>query len=560
MTEHNYTIALGPEKHPAAPTIDAEFGRVTVLLGANGTGKSTALRLLMDLRQSFGSPLRHRVNVEGGRVVTLPSSLRLDQRNFEQFQEHHNPLRDYQNNQRSQLSARIAHGLVVLDRRADEFKREHSDAVTAWTQGGAEGSLPECAEPPLTRLFTMFQNVFPDISLKLDPNGRNLRCHKNGADYQPPQLSDGERQVLSLLADIALLADPRSLIVVDEPELNLHPSLACRLWDELEDQFPDAVFVYGTHCLSFALRSNVEKVLILGRAGTQALEMSGIHDLDPQEAREFLGAIPAILTAPAALAIEGTENSVDRIVYRWLLSRPDVAVVPLAGCEDVVAATARTGIWNRLAPQAKVIGVIDRDHRSDTEIERLSGANRVVLEFHEIESYLCHPDVVHATAKAVGGVDPIPTVEAVREMIAEFFKAQLLPTVGRRTCSRLGVTLRVGVAGSTLKRFTDQDRLKEHIVSQAEEQRKKGEDRLRRAFVEKIFDDELGRCQRALSGVDVDELLRLAPGKELLRTLLPLTGLRTANGYARAVTEHVDIDAIDVLSALRSDLRRLLPE
>ena len=66
------------------PHIRCECGRITVLLGANGTGKSQALRLLKDSAATFGAD-RKRVYVEGGRVVApLSGKLNL---HFIQLQE-----------------------------------------------------------------------------------------------------------------------------------------------------------------------------------------------------------------------------------------------------------------------------------------------------------------------------------------------------------------------------------------------------------------------------------------------------------------------------------------
>ena len=49
--------------------LDAEFGRVNVILGANGTGKSKTIIALIQQAAIFGSG-RPVVYVEGGRVVS----------------------------------------------------------------------------------------------------------------------------------------------------------------------------------------------------------------------------------------------------------------------------------------------------------------------------------------------------------------------------------------------------------------------------------------------------------------------------------------------------------
>ena len=53
--------------------------------------------------------------------------------------------------------------------------------------------------------------------------------------------------------------------MVDEPELNLHPELAERLWTLLESEYDDKRFLYATHSIQFALRPNVEALYVLSQ-------------------------------------------------------------------------------------------------------------------------------------------------------------------------------------------------------------------------------------------------------------------------------------------------------
>lgn len=106
-----------------------------------------------------------------------------------------------------------------------------------------------------------------------------------------------------------------------------------------ERQFPDSVFIYGTHSISFAMRSAIHSIVALKSGGRSALEIKSVHDLDRTEAREFLGAIPSILAANAALVVEGDDDSFDGPFYRWVIGHQEVAVVPIGGSGDVTAAT-----------------------------------------------------------------------------------------------------------------------------------------------------------------------------------------------------------------------------
>src|ERR1044071_9310753 len=85
MPEHNYKINISSDDGLGIPNIDAYFGRITVLLGANGTGKSRALKRLCDQSFNFGLRPQAVVYMEGGRVIPIPKALKYDTLTYEQF-------------------------------------------------------------------------------------------------------------------------------------------------------------------------------------------------------------------------------------------------------------------------------------------------------------------------------------------------------------------------------------------------------------------------------------------------------------------------------------------
>ncbi|WP_161565226.1 AAA family ATPase [Campylobacter jejuni] len=63
-------------------------------------------------------------------------------------------------------------------------------------------------------------------------------------------MSDGERAILYLIMYVLCIEE--KIILIDEPELHLHPSLTNKLWDVLEKHRQDCLFIYITHDLNFA--------------------------------------------------------------------------------------------------------------------------------------------------------------------------------------------------------------------------------------------------------------------------------------------------------------------
>jgi len=97
---------------------------------------------------------------------------------------------------------------------------------------------------------------FRDLRVQRQPLG--MRVTKEGADVDVGQLSDGEKCLLAMVADIArrlALANPRAtdpcrasaVVLIDEIELHLHPKWQRQVVPGLVATFPNCQFVLTTH-------------------------------------------------------------------------------------------------------------------------------------------------------------------------------------------------------------------------------------------------------------------------------------------------------------------------
>ena len=74
---------------------------------------------------------------------------------------------------------------------------------------------------------------------------------KPNEPYNAAEMSDGERVIFYLIGE-CLAAPDDAVIVIDEPEMHLHKSIQSDLWDAIEAERPDCLFVYLTHDVDFA--------------------------------------------------------------------------------------------------------------------------------------------------------------------------------------------------------------------------------------------------------------------------------------------------------------------
>jgi energy-coupling factor transporter ATP-binding protein EcfA2 len=554
MTKYKIDI---PGNNNDVMTFSTEFRRINIILGGNGTGKSKLLNQLKGQINSFGSP-RSLIYVEGGRTMTIPESLKLTNLDFSSYQTYSQTENLYFGKRNKTISQRIKDGLILLEQKEQEINNEFAHAAHAWGISDRKTSFPIKPQAPLEKLFEIFNEVFPSITLKFNSAQKALKCNKNGNEYGPSQLSDGEKQIFCLLADIFMLADQNSLILVDEPELNLNPGLACRFWDILENELPESIFIYATHCVSFAMRDHVEKIVVLGKSPINSTSIEDISELEPDHLRELLGAIPAILSSSSALAIEGKENSFDQLFYRWLLNNNDLEVIPIGGCTDVFNVAHKTGIWEKIAPSVKIGGVIDCDYRHKDELNKFAKGATLVLDYHEVESYFCDPKLICEIGNALSVIEHIPTLDDINDFILESFQNQINTIAAQRTFARANIRLGVSIDRSTLSTISNEEDLKVIVAKEAVKETQKAHDSIGEEKILLILNEELERCKKAYNSKSIEDILILMPGKELLNKLAPKVGCRSERNLANAVKKHIKIEDYPKLGQLKTKLEKLI--
>jgi ABC-type lipoprotein export system ATPase subunit len=546
---------MEPMKHTSARYANHtfDFERVNVILGANGSGKSKLLTEIKDQASALTGGFKA-VYIEGGRTIKIKDVLQLDHTNVGQFDRYESALTHYYNKRSTSLADRVFDSLVVLDKRDANLKSQHSDAVDKWISDGQKGDVPRRSQPPLEHLFELFGEIFPQITLSYDTQARRLSAQKHGQTYGPSSLSDGEKQVFSILADLIELDDSHRLIVADEPELNLHPELAERLWTLLENEFPDKTFVYATHSIGFALRGNVQRVWVLSSDAENIADFSGLGSLPREETTAFLGGLPGILSANRVLVTEGHEKSFDAIFYRWILQDSKVEIYPGGGCGDVAAIVSKAGLWNRISSKIQLWGVVDADYRDDTYLDGLRSESIHVLKYHEAEAYLCIPEVLCAIASRIGSQETQLTPERVQDLILSSLETKKLSVAARRAFAKSRVTLAVSLEKKLIAATSAREELVAQIRNAAESELKKAESAISPDQVESSFNSEVAAIESVIGERNVDVALRYLPAKELLNALAPLAGCKNGSDLMRSLRRNFKPEEFPSTKALAIEI------
>ncbi|SDQ84111.1 Protein of unknown function [Pseudoxanthomonas sp. CF125] len=274
--------------------------------------------------------------------------------------------------------------------------------VLAQQAGGPPGPAPSDA---LDRLRSIWMQVFPERELIIQDHAVSARSPGNDSTYSASKMSDGERVGFYLIGHV-LLAPENLRIVIDEPELHLHPSIQANLWNALEAERPDCAFIYITHDLGFAASRAEAAIVVLqdylppnpnnrvamgpppDAAGTwKWRSVTRVEEIPVDVVLRILGA------RRPTVFVEGTAGSLDIAVYQVLL--PDFYVVPGGNCEQVQKSVKAFRAQKALH-HVDVQGIVDRDDRDAAQIERLREQHVFTLPVAAVENLLAGEECLRA--------------------------------------------------------------------------------------------------------------------------------------------------------------------
>lgn len=147
--------------------------------------------------------------------------------------------------------------------------------------------------------------------------------------------------------------------------MHIHVSLIKRLFDLIENERPDCVFIYLTHSIDFAFsRQNAKKIWAKSyEDGKWDYEiLNGAMPIPEQLYLEVLGSrLPVIF-------IEGDDSSIDYEIYSQVFS--DYTLKPVNSCTKVIQIAKS---FNDAFEIHRIhsYGIIDRDRRDKVDINNL---------------------------------------------------------------------------------------------------------------------------------------------------------------------------------------------
>lgn len=183
-----------------------------------------------------------------------------------------------------------------------------------------------------------------------------------------------------------MLCPQNSFVFIDEPESHFNTALLNELFNLLEKERKDIVFIYCTHNVDFIeLRENAQLIYLENFDGNNwnIKEINSFDEISIENIINIVG------TKKDILFIESEKEKLDYKFYTALF--PNFKIIPVTSCSKVIDSCKLLNNSNFLNLNRKAFGIIDNDFRSNEEINKYLQSKIFTLQYNEIENLLLSP-------------------------------------------------------------------------------------------------------------------------------------------------------------------------
>jgi predicted ATPase len=280
------------EGHTSIESARVDLGPVNVLVGANGSGKSNFIRALELLGRIVDQVFQYET-IDGNTgvdIVAIPGV-------------RESRLRDIAFDNRKEVSARRVYQMLAGCRvfhfhdtsRTAPVKQPGptADNLTLAADAGnlaaVLAALQQSDQITYRRIVRAVQQVAPFFrDFVLQPEGTDrirLRWRQNDSDtvFSAHQMSDGTLRFICL-ATLLLQPNPPQLVVLDEPELGLHPYAIGQLAEMLRAASVDHQVVVATQSVTLMDQFALSDLIVVERERGASV----FHRPDSEKLRDWL--------------------------------------------------------------------------------------------------------------------------------------------------------------------------------------------------------------------------------------------------------------------------------
>ncbi len=288
----------------------------------------------------------------------------------------------------------------------------------------AAGMASTAPQDPLEKYNTLLGELFPGYTF-VDATGEDLslKVRLPTGDVLPFQdLSSGEKEVFFILSFFLRNDVSDSIIIIDEPELHLHPELARKLLHSMRTIKPQNQIWCATHSAELIDEAGRERTFYL-RASVDRSQAECIpateEGSEVQVLRDLFGYAGYVGISRKVVFSEGRDSSADRRTFANILpglSR-EIKIIPVGSWESLYRVNrAILALLESAFARCEFFLVRDRDYLSQEAIAKhvsKAPGRLFVLSRYHIENFLLDDTVISTVLRDVYQIELTP--EQIRE-------------------------------------------------------------------------------------------------------------------------------------------------
>jgi energy-coupling factor transporter ATP-binding protein EcfA2 len=262
--------------------------------------------------------------------------------------------------------------------------------------------------PEWTAIQKVMAEVLPDVGEVVTPvSGSQVEVAVidpfSGARRNIKDLGAGVEQVL-MAAYVGATQPVGSVILIEEPETNLHAAAERELLRHLIDWAKDRLIILSTHSTVFldqAASASATTLVVERKDGLSQVKQA---DTEFTSVLRAIGVrLSDVLSAEKLILVEGEIDA--EILQAWfpgLVLTRRTAIVPLGGGDRAYQVEMIGSVFSAADQLGRqIVFLRDADHLSASNRQKLNNLGRVtILKRREMENYLLDPDAILAVLAA----------------------------------------------------------------------------------------------------------------------------------------------------------------
>ena len=297
---------------------------------------------------------------------------------------------------------------------------------------------------PFNRINELLDRGRLTVTIENSEDQDLLARHPQGEPFSIAEMSDGERNAMIIAAHV-ITAEPGTLFVIDEPERHLHRSIIQPFLSALfAERREDCAFIIATHEIVLPVANPEARILMLRSCQWRDRECVAwdVQVLEPNSELPEDLKLAILGSRKIILFVEGKPSSKDFSLYTALF--PSISVVPKGSCEEVQKAVFGLRESADLH-RVEAFGLIDRDNRTDEEVNKLAAGNIFALDVYSVEALYYCSDVIGAVAHRQAdslGDDANELINCAKQLAVDALKSDSDRTAERMASLRCERQLR----------------------------------------------------------------------------------------------------------------------